>query len=266
MYIALGLSLLLVVGALVGAKLVFQNARQPVNVVAIPAPDAESSQCAELLQSLPAKVLGVKRAEMASEVPGTAVWAKGSEADVTLRCGVDVPFQYTELSEPETIDGTDWFEIQDPMSPARSWYAVNRFPVVAVTTEGDPREDLAHALTQLERKDAPQNPAPLSELAAGPDRFCDRLDLPEQLGDLQLKGSAWVARGKEPIVLRCGVELPEAYQPGVQLTQINDVPWFEDAGIWYALRENIVAVYLPEDSSNLVPLSDAIRRAVPAES
>lgn len=263
MFIALGLSLLLVVGALVGAKLVFEKARQPVNVVALPAPDV--AQCTELLEHLPAKVLGFKRAEMASEVPGAAVWAKGSEADVTLRCGVDVPFQYTELSEPESVDGTDWFEVQDPMSPARTWFAVNRFPVVAVTTEGDPRADLSEALSHLEHKDAAQNPAPLSDLAAGPDRFCDRLELPEKLGDLQRSGSAWVARGREPIVLRCGVALPESYQPGVQLTQINGVPWFDDSGTWYALRENIIAVSLT-DTSNLVPLSDAILRAVPAES
>ena len=88
----------------------------------------------------------------------------------------------------------------------------------------------------------------------------------------------WVysAPGREEIVVRCGVAAPENYSAGVQLQQVNDVPWFEDttlaegttAGTWFALgRADDLALSAPQDAANsaLVRLSDALAEATPEQ-
>ncbi|MDN6246069.1 MAG: DUF3515 domain-containing protein, partial [Corynebacterium casei] len=81
--------------------------------------------------------------------------------------------------------------------------------------------------------------------------------------------AAWSAPGFEPIVIRCGVAPPAGYEPGEQLQQINDIPWFQDttlgegttAGTWYALgRATDIAVSAPQGVANtaLVELGEII--------
>jgi len=62
-------------------------------------------------------------------------------------------------------------------------------------------------------------------------------------------------------VVRCGVGMPESYAAGAQLTQVDEVPWYEDtalgngstAGVWYALGYgSTVAVSLPLDVGDTV--------------
>ena len=295
--VALGVAVVLVLGVLLGARVVSERAGDlPVPVAPLPAPLAESAECSTLLDALPDKLIGHDRAEIAAPAPaGTAAWASSSAERVTLRCGVELPLQYTEYSQPVEIDGVNWLLVGDatPESTLATWYTLDRRPVVAVTADepalgraDNPVEALAEPVGALPTQAYEPNPAPLSELQAAPapDVCADLLPaLPETLADAwtrtgsdQPDTAVWVNPGQEPIVLRCGVMPPPNYAAGERLTQINDIPWFEDtalvngstASIWYALGRSIdVAVSAPmaAASAAMVELGDVIAAETPEQ-
>lgn len=286
-FTSLGLALFLVVGVLFGSKYFFNEyARQPVAMTPLPSPEAGSQQCAAFVESLPDRMGGLPRAELADPAPeGAAAWAETSDQPTTVRCGVDLPFQYTQYSTTESIDGTQWLHVKDmtPGSTLTTWYTTNRFPIVALTSWSDQfPEDISPVVAELEEQTQTPRPAPLSELAQADNaNTCSALDksLPA-LGALaegytyNTRFSSdhthvWTADFREPIVVRCGVVEPAGYEAGVQLQQIDDIPWFEDttlaegttAGAWYALGRNVnVAVHTPQDAAQeaLVVISRAI--------
>ena len=284
--IALVLAVLLVVGVLAGAKIVYDRAaHQPVGMSIIDAPDAAT--CGPLLDALPATLAGHPRAELADPAPeGAAAWASNSTDRITLRCGISLPLQYTKLSETTQAAGATWLQVRDvtPGTNLATWYTVDRFPVVAVTAFADAEDPLAgldEAISKLAEKTFEPNPVPLADLKAGDATACPQLlnALPESLGDyrrsddatLEDNMAAWTAAGMEPIVLRCGVADAPGYQPGAQLQQVDEIPWFEDttlsngttAGTWYAIgRQANVAVSMPQGAGNtaLVEFSTAIER------
>lgn len=286
--IALVLSLLLTAGVLVGARVLLGPAgQQQVAMSTLPAPEAESTECAALIESLPGSAFGHTRAQIMEPVPaGVAAWASSELERVTLRCGVDMPFQYTELAETVEVDGVTWLPVADVTagSSLQTWYSVDRFPVVAITADDmstdnadTPVAPFTDAVGALEQRDGEPFPAPLSQLAAGSGNCSALIDaLPptlevgsgedaityELIDDPAMAAAgygddavAWKSAGLEPIVVRCGVEPSENYEAGAVLQQINDIPWFEDtilatgttSATWYALgRETDIAVSLPQ--------------------
>ncbi|MDO5668984.1 MAG: DUF3515 domain-containing protein [Corynebacterium sp.] len=288
-YLSLVLAVALVLGVVIGAKVVFDRAaKQPVPMSDLPAPLADSPECASFINTLPAELIGHDRAEIAEPAPdGVAAWASSSTERVTLRCGVDLPLQYTAYAPTEQVDGVEWLRITDatPGSTLQTWYTVDRKQVVAVTADAEglgraeePISELSEAVAALPTASHEPFPAPLSQLASGDTDVCGDLltALPETVAtDYQRiyvpedHTVAWTADGREPIVLRCGVAPPENYEPGIQLNQVNDIVWFEDtvlasgttAGTWFALgRETDIAVSTPQDVSSevLVQLGDVI--------
>ena len=162
-YTSLGLSLGLVAVVLAGARIIGGGA-PTVTLSDLPAEHADSAECQQLIDSLPDEVADLPRAEIAEPAPaGVAAWAAGSSGaggnyrdQVSLRCGVDTPFQYIEYSHTQVVaadgasssdnasdsssDGntaTEWLEVQDqtPGSTLTTWYSTNRFPTVAVTVD-----------------------------------------------------------------------------------------------------------------------------------
>ena len=291
-YVSLGIAIAMVVSVILGAKYVFTStAQQPVALPPTPSEAADSPECAELVQALPDDFLGHPRAELADPAPaGAAAWASSSEERVTVRCGVDMPQQYTEYSQTINVEGEEWLKVIDatPGSNLTTWYSTQHSPAVAVTTSTDEEpQGLADALSHLPNESLTPNPAPLSQLAAGPDDMCPALEkaLPASLAEGYSRRedvgdkNTWVysAPGHEEIVVRCGVAAPENYEAGVQLQQVNEVPWFQDttlaegttAGTWFALgRSEDLALSAPQDAagSALVRLSDALAQATPAQS
>ncbi|KQB83862.1 DUF3515 domain-containing protein [Corynebacterium oculi] len=270
-YLALILAIVAVLGAIIGARVVFEGAaNQPVALSTIDAPEAESPACRDLLGSLPDEIDGFKRADLADPAPaGAAAWARTSQDRVTLRCGVHFPEQYTRVSETETIDGVRWLQVSDSETDLSTWYAVNRGPTVAITAEGlNPTEAVSAAVSALPEQHRDPHPLPLDDAATPEAERCARLmdRLPEALGDHALREknqakAVWTAPGGDPIDLACGVDMPAGYAAGEQLTQIDEVPWLNDDGVFYALgREAIVAATVPPSVGNapLVDLSAAI--------
>lgn len=291
-YVSLGLAVALVIGVIVGAKYIFATAdRAPVAMSDLPSSQAGSQECTDFVAALPEKFMGHPRATLADPAPaGAAAWATLSDQAVTLRCGVDLPYQYNDYSVLSDIDGENWLEVTDmtPGSDLTTWYTTERFPVIAVTTHGDEQPE-GLDLEGLARQEQPRNTAPLSDLAAADasaTASCTALDdaLPADLADGYAPYGAqvpadtyvWTAPGREAIVLRCGVAPPPGYKAGEQLQQINDVPWFEDttlasgttASTWFALgRATDIAVHVPQDVADevLVGLSDVIASSTPSQ-
>lgn len=294
-YLSLGLAVLLIVGALIGARVIFDRAiNQPVAMSPVPAPLAESTECLSLIDALPEHILGHDRAEIAEPVPaGTAAWQSGPTQRVTLRCGVTLPYQYNDVARTTDIAGSQWLRVDDmtPESTLSTWYSTDREPVVAVTAddaalgeEAEPVSQLGEAVASLPQADHEPAAAPLADLEPAGGASCPALiaALPYALADSWELESAegdtgiWVNEGSEPVVLRCGVAPPPNYRPGERLTQIDEIPWFEDAQLvngstastWYALgRDTDIAVSVPQSvSAEVLPqLGSAIAAVTPAQ-
>ncbi|MEJ5928232.1 DUF3515 domain-containing protein [Corynebacterium sp. H128] len=291
LYIALALAILLVVGVLIGAKVVYTSAAsQPVGMTTLDAPEAGSQECQDFLTALPKKVLGHKRAEIADPAPeGAAAYASNSVEQVTLRCGISLPLQYTEVSPLTEVDGMKWLQVVDatPGSTMQTWYSIDTFPAVAVTADAEsigradnPVSDLDVAMGKLKQQHSTPHAIPLTELDApqanNEQCLALRHSLPAELGEGYTRDTnapadiaVWTKPGQEPIVIRCGVTDPEGYTPGAQLNQVDQVTWFQDttlangttSGAYFALgRDIVVAMSMPTGAGNtaIVTLSKAI--------
>ncbi|MGN0094799.1 MAG: DUF3515 domain-containing protein [Corynebacterium sp.] len=294
--LALLIAVVFVVFVLVGAKiLVDRSVYTPVAMGPVDAPDADTSVCTDITDDLPDRLGDYRDVGVADPAPdGTAGYRDSGGTELSLRCGVNAPAQYTLLSSVEDNGGEQWLQVADatPGSELTTWYSVGHSPVVAVTTDGritaSDLSDLGEVIARHGDSDNAPAPGdvPLADQPAAHSPDCSALEdaLPDALGDYRrldpdtmdpetadaVDGSlVWVAEGREPVVLRCGAELPDSYEAGAQLTQIDEVPWFQDtalaegstAGVWYALGyADTVAVSLPLDAGNsvLTAVSEAI--------
>lgn len=157
--IALALPLALVVGVLVVAALVRSQPQGPVGLAVVPAPAADSANCARLLAALPEQLDGgeqgaLVRRQLAAPVPaGAAAWG---EPPVVLRCGLDRPADLTATSRLLAISGAQFLEIS--RAGTSTWVAVDR-PVYAVVdlpavTGSGPLQQIATVIANtLPRRD-----------------------------------------------------------------------------------------------------------------
>lgn len=336
------LAILLIVVVIAAAKITMdKKVYAPVAMGPVDAPEASSQVCSDFVAALPRDLDRFRSVEVRDPAPdGAAAYRDSSGAELSVRCGVNVPDQYTVLSPVFTSGDARWTAVSDatPGSDLRTWYAVGGSPAVAVTASSDvgsALEGVGSTLSSLYDANSPAKPAPypLSEApvaggshgsgkagnsggsggsggagassgAGGSGKAgtsggatespaCRKFleSLPDALGDWRLahtvagsskvknadalpegvdksvfdkapSGSAtYLADGHEPVVIRCGLEMPEAYEPGANLTQIDDVPWFSDPslsrgstmGHWYALgREQIVGLAMPQSTGDEV--------------
>lgn len=347
------LAILLIVVVIVAAKITMdKKVYAPVAMGPVDAPEASSQVCADFVGALPRDLDRFRSVEVRDPAPdGVAAYRDSSGAELSVRCGVNVPDQYTVLSPVFTSGDARWTAVSDatPGSDLRTWYAVGGSPAVAVTASSDvgsALEGVGSTLSSLYDADSPAKPAPypLSEAAvaggsggtgktggsgeagetdgsgeaggsggagtsggATESPVCRKFleSLPDSLGDWRLvhisagsskvknadalpegvdksafdkapSGSAtYLAEGHEPVVIRCGLEMPESYEPGANLTQVDDVPWFSDPslsrgstmGHWYALgREHIVGLAMPQSAGEEVitsvtsAISDSLKK------
>jgi hypothetical protein len=121
------------IGAVVVIAVRSHPGPQPVDVVAVAAPQAQSPACRALLEELPAQLGDYQRAPTTQPTPaGTAAWRADSGGEpVVLRCGLDRPVDFVVSSPIQVVDAVRWFEVrQDDRS---TWYAVDRPVYVALT-------------------------------------------------------------------------------------------------------------------------------------
>jgi hypothetical protein len=166
---AIALPVALLAGVVVAAVIVDRTpVLGPLALGSIPAPAADSTECADLLAALPDKIGGYTRAELVEPVPaGTAAWQIADAEPVVLRCGLDRPSEFDAASALQVVDGVQWFEVSGEAEgiDASTWFAVDRPVYVALTVPNgsgpSPLQEVSAALSES----LPQqqiDPAPVS--------------------------------------------------------------------------------------------------------
>ncbi len=166
---AIALPVALLIGIIVAAVLIDRKpVLGPLALGPVPAPNAESAECADLLAALPEKLGDYTRAELVEPVPaGTAAWQIDEAEPVVLRCGLDRPGEFDAAAALQVVDGVQWFEVSGAAEgiAASTWFAVDRPVYVALTVPNgsgpSPLQEVSAALTGA----LPQqqiDPAPVS--------------------------------------------------------------------------------------------------------
>ncbi|WP_226434991.1 DUF3515 domain-containing protein [Rhodococcus yananensis] len=166
---AIALPVALLVGVVVAAVMVGRSpATGTVGLGPVPAPEAESGSCTDLLGSLPERMGDFARADLADPAPvGAAAWQDPDAAEVVLRCGLDRPDEFDQAAALQIVDGVQWFEVSgaDQGIDASTWFVVDRPVYVALTVpDGSgptPLQDVSKAIAEtLPQQDI--DPAPIS--------------------------------------------------------------------------------------------------------
>lgn len=158
--------------ALIVAAVVMQRSSpaEPVAITTVPAPDAQSSECASLMDVLPEQLGDLKRAELLEPAPeGAAAWRDPAilGEPVVLRCGLERPLEFDRASALQIVNGVNWFEISGESMGLESstWYAVDRGIYVAVTIPNGsgptPIQVLSNTVSDAVAKQ-PIDPAPIN--------------------------------------------------------------------------------------------------------
>lgn len=147
--------------------------QQPVAIPAIPAPQADSQQCHDLLNALPEQLGDFRRAPTVDPTPpATAAWrAEPDTEPVVLRCGLERPADFVVGTPLQVVDEVQWFRVGDTGvagpgdvadDQARStWYAVDRPVYVALTLPaGSGPTPIQQISGQVARTMPAQEPAP----------------------------------------------------------------------------------------------------------
>ena len=157
--IALALAVALVVGVLIAAEMVRNQLLGPLGLAVVPAPSANSTDCARLLAALPQTLDGgdagpLQRRSLASPAPaGAAGWG---EPPVVLRCGLDRPVELTATSRLLDVSGVQLLELVG--RGTSTWVVVDRpvYIVVALppTSGSGPLQQLTAVIANtLPRRD-----------------------------------------------------------------------------------------------------------------
>jgi hypothetical protein len=157
--IALALAVALVVGVLIAAEVVREQPLGPLGLALVPAPSADSMDCARLLAALPETLDGgdagpLQRRSLTTPAPvGAASWG---EPPVVLRCGLDRPVELTATSRLLDVSGVQLLELVG--RGTSTWVAVDRpvYVVVALppTSGSGPLQQLTAVIANtLPRRD-----------------------------------------------------------------------------------------------------------------
>ncbi|MBU9764441.1 DUF3515 domain-containing protein [Mycobacterium sp. TNTM28] len=147
--------------------------QRPVAIPSIPAPQADSAHCHDLLNALPQQLGDFRRAPTVDPTPpGTAAWRAEPDAEpVVLRCGLERPTDFVVGTPLQVVDEIQWFRVGDSGagSPAAyaedqgrsTWYAVDRPVYVALTLPaGSGPTPIQQISGQIARTMPAQEPVP----------------------------------------------------------------------------------------------------------
>ena len=136
---------------------------QPVPIVSVPAPRADSPECRALMDALPEQLGEYRRAEAAEPGPaGAAAWQDQPDADpVILRCGLARPAEFVVGAPIQVVEPVQWFKLTD--AGRSTWFAVDRPVYIALTLPSasgpTPIQEISEAISQT-MPARPIDPAP----------------------------------------------------------------------------------------------------------
>ena len=161
------LGVVLVMVRTMGDEAAEAAANEPVTAVTLPAPEAESPECAALVEALPDALGDATRVAFNEPAPpGAAAYRMPDAEPVVVRCGLPAPPTFKVGTSLQEVNGVQWFNEPDPdpAVTASTWVAVDRAQYVAVTLpDGSgtgPIQDLSDALTATFDEVEPR-PAPI---------------------------------------------------------------------------------------------------------
>jgi hypothetical protein len=156
---AIGVGVVAVLAVLVIARIQSRPPpQQPLIVPAVPAPQADSAECASLMAALPQHLGDYPRAQPADPVPpATAAWRMGTDDQpILLRCGVGQPADFVQGVELRVIGDVQWFPVTEQDAGRTTWFVVDRPVYVALTL---PRGTGATPVQQMSEVVAAKLPA-----------------------------------------------------------------------------------------------------------
>ena len=132
--------------------------QQPVPIVAVPAPKAESPECRAVTAALPEQLGDYRRVPAADPAPaGAAAWQAAADAEpVILRCGVDRPAEFVVGAPIQVVDAVQWFEVAD--EGRSTWFAVDRPVYIALTLPGGSGPTPIQEISELTARTLPAKP------------------------------------------------------------------------------------------------------------
>ncbi|MER6990451.1 DUF3515 domain-containing protein [Saccharopolyspora hirsuta] len=133
----------------------------PLALAPIPAPEAESAECAAVIGALPRELkvgdAAVPRREVAQPAPAaTIAWGDAEHDPITVRCGIDAPAELTPTSQLVDVSGVSWLEINQ--GGDTSWLAVDRPVYVALSVPGGTGTGPLQDLSAILREKLPKQP------------------------------------------------------------------------------------------------------------
>ncbi len=143
---------------------------QPVPIPSVPAPRAESRECAALMAALPESLGDYRRAPAADPAPaGAAAWQAAPDAElVVLRCGLDRPAEFVVGSPIQVVDEVQWFEVSEAGGQERSdpgnsqggttWFTVDRPVYIALTLPGGSGPTPIQDISEVTARTLPARP------------------------------------------------------------------------------------------------------------
>ena len=83
-------------------------------IPAVPAPQADSPECATLMATLPQRLGDYQWTTPAAPVPpATAAWRSGDTEPILLRCGVGRPADFVVGAPIQIVNTVQWFRVTD---------------------------------------------------------------------------------------------------------------------------------------------------------
>jgi hypothetical protein len=103
-------------------------------IPAVPAPQADTTECATLMGALPQRLGDDPRATPADPVPpATAAWRSGDSDPILLRCGVGQPADFVVGAQIQVVNTVQWFRVTEQDTGRSTWFVVDRPVTVALT-------------------------------------------------------------------------------------------------------------------------------------
>lgn len=159
LFVAVTVAVAAVIAVLVVAALRQRPATdQPVAIVPVSAPQADSAQCRTLVDALPEHLGDFRRAAVVDPAPaGAAAWRASPDGQpVIVRCGLERPPEFVVGSALQVVDDVQWFQLAD--QGRSSWFAVDRPVYIALTLPQGSGPTPIQQLSQVIAKSLPPKP------------------------------------------------------------------------------------------------------------
>ena len=103
-------------------------------IPAVPAPQADSPECATLMATLPQRLGDYQLSTPAARAPAaTAAWRSDDTEPMLLRCGVGQPTDFVVGAPLQIVDTVQWFRVTEQGTGRSTWFVVDRPVTVALT-------------------------------------------------------------------------------------------------------------------------------------